>query len=97
MNIVSRIIIFFSILVFATSCSNIHGQFVTEHKNAWIDGYEGVFGKGGSGLVYCMANEKSDNLADPICFETRFEEYDDEKKRRLKQKRLEEKYRRKNN
>ena len=66
--------------MFLTGCASTHGAFVTEHKNAWIDGYSLKSGLADKGLLYCMSNIKEESgLADPVCFETRFEEYEDEK------------------
>jgi hypothetical protein len=69
-------------LTFFVGCASTHGAFITEHKNAWIDGYnlKSIFAD--KGLLFCMANIKEEaGLADPVCFETRFEEYEDEKPR----------------
>ncbi len=87
---ISRLISALS-LFFLVGCASTHGSFITEHKNAWIDGYnlKSIFAD--KGLLFCMANVKEDTgLADPVCFETRFEEYEDEKPRLEKERRSEE-------
>jgi hypothetical protein len=69
-------------LLFISSCASTHGSFVTEHENAWIDGHNIKSSFADKGLLYCMANVKKEGrLADPVCYETRFEEYEDEKPR----------------
>ncbi len=59
------------------SCST-HGTFITEHKEAWIDGYSVKSNFADKGLHFCTANVRENGLADPICFRARFEEYEDE-------------------
>ncbi len=59
------------------SCST-HGTFLTEHKEAWIDGYSVKSNFADKGLHFCTANVQENGLADPICFRARFEEYEDE-------------------
>lgn len=82
-------------IILCTSCASTHGNFISEHKDAWIDGYSAKSGRADRGLLFCRANIKEDGLADPICFETRFEEYEDEKPRAEEQKRKEEKLKKK--
>ncbi len=67
----------------AASCEGYktHGKFLTEHKDAWMNGY--VVGKDGKeidkddksdqGLVYCRANVKEDGKASPVCYRAKFE------------------------
>lgn len=71
------------ISLIATSCSgySTHGKFITEHKDAWMNGY--VIGEDGKeidkeddadkGLVYCRANPQEDGRALPVCYRARFE------------------------
>jgi hypothetical protein len=77
-------ILVLSLLALIASCSDFktHGRFITEHRDAWIDG----FGPGGEpyfqdidikskadkGLLFCRANVKEDGSADPVCFVPRF-------------------------
>jgi len=72
-------IFFLLSLAFISSCASTHGSFITEKSDAWIDGYSLKSGMADKGLLFCRANIKEDGLADPICFETRFEEFEDEK------------------
>ena len=68
-------------LVFLASCASTHGTFLTEKQDAWIDGYSAKSNGADKGLLFCRANVQEDGLANPICFEARFEEYEDEKER----------------
>ena len=86
---------FVLLLAFCASCASTHGHFITENKDAWIDGYSAKSGHADRGLLFCRANVKDDGLADPICYETRFEEYEDEKPRVEEEKRKEEKIKKK--
>ncbi len=76
-----------SLLALVASCSSYstHGKFLTEHQDAWIDGY--VPGghptypaidraeDGDSGLVFCRANVNKDNgKAAPVCYKPKFEQ-----------------------
>ncbi len=65
-----------------TSCSGYktHGKFITEQKDAWMNGYV-VDEKGketdknddaDQGLVYCRANPKEDGTASPVCYRAKF-------------------------
>ena len=70
------------VLLTLASCSGYrtHGKFLTEHKDAWMNGY--VIGEGGKetdkeddadqGLVYCRANIKDDGTASPVCYKAKF-------------------------
>ncbi len=74
--------IFFALsLVFLAGCASTHGTFLSDKQDGWIDGYSAKSGRADRGLLFCRANVKEDGLADPICFETRFEEYEDERAR----------------
>lgn len=79
------------LLTFCASCASTHGNFISEHKDAWIDGYSAKSGRADRGLLFCRANVKDDGLADPVCYEARFEEYEDEKSRVDELKKKEEK------
>lgn len=68
-------------IMLLTACASTHGNFISEHKDAWIDGYSSKSNRADRGLLFCRANIKEDGLADPICYEARFEEYEDEKER----------------
>jgi hypothetical protein len=83
------------VLFFVTSCASTHGNFISEHKDAWIDGYSAKSNRADRGLLFCRANAKDDGLADPVCYETRFEEYADEKDRVNETKKKEEKLKKK--
>ena len=69
-------IILVSCLLLVSSCAATHGAFLSDKQDAWIDGYGAD-----RGLLFCRANVKENGLADPICFETRFEEYEDEQEK----------------
>jgi len=70
-----------SLLVAGCEGYKTHGKFITEHKDAWMNGY--VVGKDGKeidkddsadqGLVYCRANQQEDGSAKPVCFRTKFQ------------------------
>ena len=83
------------VLLFVTSCASTHGHFVSDHQDAWIDGYSAKSNHVNRGLLFCRANVKDNGLADPICFEARFEEYADEKDRVNETKKKEEKLKKK--
>jgi hypothetical protein len=83
----SKLLIVVLSVIFISSCSRVHGEFLSEHENAWIDGYKKIKGYNGTGLVYCRANKKDEGLADPVCFKARFEDYEDEKRDLEKRKR----------
>lgn len=77
-------LVIFSLIFAITSCSDYktHGKFISEHKDAWIDGY----GPGGkptyaiidrdseadAGLLFCRANVKDDGGAAPVCYYPKF-------------------------
>lgn len=75
------LLVLFSVLI-VSSCASKKANFVTEHEDAWMDGTE-------RGLLYCRGNKEANGLADPICYETKFEEYEDQKKRVEKRKKKE--------
>lgn len=55
-----------SCVAFLSGCStaSVHGTFVSNEKNAWVED------AGGGGLSYCIAN--SDGYkADPVCYAAR--------------------------
>ncbi len=83
------------VFLFASSCASTHGQFISEHRDAWIDGYSAKSNRADRGLLFCRANVKDDGLADPVCYESRFEEYADEKERVVEIKKKEEKLKKK--
>lgn len=83
------------VLLFVTSCASTHGNFISDHQDAWIDGYSAKSNHADRGLLFCRANVKDNGLADPICFEARFEEYADEKDRVNEIKKKEEKLKKK--
>ncbi len=78
-------ILFLSSVLALSSCSNFqtHGKFITEQKDAWIDGY----GPGGKpyftaidreseadkGLAFCRANVKENGSAEPVCYKPKFQ------------------------
>ncbi len=47
-----------------------HNNLVTDQKDAWISDPD-------KGLFYCRANVKDNGSADPICFETGFQKYEE--------------------
>jgi hypothetical protein len=52
-----------------------HGNFITEHQDAWIDGYAIRVSEheyADKGLAYCRANVKEDGSAKPVCFMAEF-------------------------
>jgi hypothetical protein len=70
-----------SLLFLSVSCyqPKTHGKFVSEHKDAWIDGYAIRIDEHKSadqGLVFCRANVKEDGSANPVCFKPEFKEKD---------------------
>ncbi len=87
MKIMFKIGIILSLFMFLQACHSIstHGKFITDHKDAWFDG----FAPGGKpaypaidreeeadkGLVYCRANVKEDGSASPVCFKPKFVNY----------------------
>ena len=83
------------LLLVSASCASTHGHFISEHKDAWIDGYSAKSNRADRGLLFCRANTREDGLADPVCFEARFEEYADEKERLDALKKKEEKSKKK--
>jgi hypothetical protein len=76
---------------FLVSCASTHGNFISDHQDAWIDGYSAKSGHADRGLLFCRANVQDNGLADPVCYETRFEEFRHEKPRVENQKKLAEK------
>lgn len=73
--------IIFTSLFLLAGCASTHGNFLSDKQDAWIDGYSAKSNGADRGLLFCKANVKENGLADPICFETRFEEYEDEAER----------------
>ena len=63
---------------FLVGCASTHGSFITEHHDAWIDGHntDSEFADK-EGLLFCRANIEENGLANPTCFEAKFEEYED--------------------
>lgn len=70
-----------SFLFLLASCASTHGTFITDKQDAWIDGHSAKSNGADRGLLFCRANVKEDGLADPVCYETRFEEFEDEAER----------------
>lgn len=78
-----RIFALLALSLIFTSCSkySTHGKFITEHHDAWMNGYEigtdgkeiEKDGKGDKGLVFCRANVKENGKAAPVCYRTKFE------------------------
>ncbi len=83
------------LLILTSSCASTHGNFISEHHDAWIDGYSSKSNRADKGLLFCRANIKEDGLADPVCYEARFEEYEDEKERVTEKKKKEERAKKK--
>jgi hypothetical protein len=58
-----------------------HGKFITEHKDAWMNGYvSDEKGKetdkddsADKGLVFCRANPTENGKAEPVCFKAKFQ------------------------
>ncbi len=94
MKIFSKLI-FCLAFAFLAGCASTHGNFISEHRDAWIDGYSAKSNHADRGLLFCRANVKDDGLADPVCYEARFEEYEEEKERVLEIKKKEEKLKKK--
>jgi hypothetical protein len=76
----SKAIIALCLLLGLSSCYDpkTHGAFITEHQDAWIDGYT-IYGisehrRADKGLLFCRANVGKDGLANPICFKPNFED-----------------------
>lgn len=77
-----KFLILLSLSVITASCSGYrtHGKFITEHEDAWMNGY--VIGEDGKkidredsadqGLVYCRANKQDDGEALPVCYRAKF-------------------------
>ena len=63
-------ILLFLTLLFLNNCA-IDNSFVTDHKDVWLNDSD-------RGLVYCKANVKSIDKADPVCFEAGFQRYGDD-------------------
>jgi hypothetical protein len=57
-------------LLFLNNCA-ADNSFVTEHKDVWLNDSD-------RGLVYCRANVKGSDQADPVCFEVGFQRYGDD-------------------
>ncbi len=65
--------------LFSCSHTRTHGKFITEHDDAWMNGYV-VDDKGNidqedeatQGLVFCRANKKEDGTATPSCYGAKF-------------------------
>ena len=79
MSLVKKISIM-SLLLAATSCydAKTHGKFITEHQDAWIDGYAiriDEHEEADQGLVFCRANINEEGEANPVCFQPSFKKY----------------------
>ena len=61
--------LFLIIAVFLLSSCVSENQFLTEHKEGWFKNLD-------RGLVYCRANVKADGTADPVCFESAIQVFD---------------------
>lgn len=64
-------------LLLAASCyqPKTHGAFISEHKDAWIDGYAVRINEhkaADKGLVFCRANIQEDGTAKPFCVNPEF-------------------------
>ena len=68
MKIQNKILLFLTLL-FLNNCA-ADNSFVTDHKDVWLNDSE-------KGLVYCRANVKGGDQADPVCFEAGFQRYGD--------------------
>jgi hypothetical protein len=84
-NIMKKLALIAILVSLVSSCSSYstHGKFITEHENAWMDGY--VPGgkptysavdrtrKNDKGLVFCQANiSKVSGQAAPVCYIPKF-------------------------
>jgi len=72
-----KLLILSTLLLSINSCyqAKTHGKFITEHHDAWIDGYAiriSEHEQADQGLVFCRANLKEDGSADPVCFKAEF-------------------------
>jgi hypothetical protein len=72
-----------SLLFLAVSCYNpkTHGQLVTEHKDAWINGHGANTEEhqdADKGLIFCRANVKENGEAEPVCFKPEFKEKEED-------------------
>lgn len=78
---ITKIISALFLVAFLANCSGYRtqGQFITEHDDAWMNGY--VVNEDGQidqdddatqGLVFCRANKKEDGSARPTCYQTEF-------------------------
>jgi hypothetical protein len=63
-------ILLFLTLLFLNNCA-VDKSFVTDHKDVWLNDSD-------RGLVYCRANIKGSDQADPVCFEAGFQRYGDD-------------------
>jgi hypothetical protein len=74
-----KILPFLFMLCLLSGCYNpkTHGKFISEHQDAWIDGYAVLFSeheKVDKGLLYCRANVEKDGSAKPVCYSAKFKE-----------------------
>lgn len=64
-------------LLLLASCKDYrtNGSFLTEQKDAWMNGYSAnpkEAEEGNKGLVFCRANVKDDGKAAPVCYNAKF-------------------------
>lgn len=64
-------------LLLLSGCYNpkTHGRFISEHQDAWMDGYAiriDEHKEADEGLVYCRANIKENGSAKPVCYRAKF-------------------------
>jgi len=72
-------LLFLVSLLFLSSCHNpkTHGRFISEHQDAWIDGYAIQISEhkiADKGLLYCRANIDKDGSAKPVCYSAKYKE-----------------------
>ena len=60
-------VLLFLMLLSLNNCAT-DNSFVTDHKDVWLNDSD-------RGLVYCRANVKGIDQADPVCFEAGFQRY----------------------
>jgi len=75
--LVTKTLTLFTLLLGISSCyqAKTHGKFITEHHDAWIDGYAiriSEHEEADKGLVFCRANVQDDGSAKPACYKTKF-------------------------
>lgn len=75
-----KYLVILTLLFSLSACDTLktHGKFVTEQKDAWIDGYvNGMLSErkdeADRGLLYCRANPKENGSASPVCYKAKFE------------------------